>query len=283
MFEKYLATKKDFQAIEEGIETVWRPKMNFVFKNKSLIENVVPISFDSRFFYFWSSFKIPKLKPIVRSLDNYQVYKASHKLKISEDDQMGWCANAEKWRSSLPKSLQKNKKAILISGGLLIPFTKIHKKYLAQGYLDIYDSYESYLATIVHEFAHIYYNSIPLSPLNQQANLKYLKAALSLLRGKKIKKLPRIKIYRSFAFDVWTEIFAFCAEYHAASIFWPKFKKDLDDYWVANLQPLIQKPSFLTSRHPHSLAAIIGKIILAHYPKTWPRILTQPTVSSSVV
>lgn len=274
MFEKYLATKKDFQAIEEGIETVWRPEMDFIFRDKSLIENVVPISFDSRFFYIWSSFKTPKLKSIVSNFGNYQLYNTPHKLKIYEYDQMGWCANAEKWRSFLPKSLQKSKKAILISGGLLTPFTKIHKKYLAQGYPDIYHSRESYLATLVHEFAHIYYNSIPLSSLNRQANLKYLKAAINLFKDKRTKKLPRIKTYRSFVFDVWTETFAFGAECHAASIFWPRFKKDSDNYWMVNLQRLINNPSFLTSRQPHSLAAVIGKIILTQYPKTWPQILT---------
>jgi len=275
MFEDYLATKEDFRAIKEGIEAVWRPEMDFIFEEKSYIDNVVPVSFDSKFFYFWSSFKIPKLKPIASGLGNYQVYKSPHKLKISEHDQMGWCANAEKWRNFLPKSLQKSKKAILVSGGLLTPFTKIHKRYLARGYPDIYASYESYLATIVHEFAHIYYNSTPLSLLNQQANLKYLKTATNLFKDKRTKKLPRIKTYRSFAFDVWTEIFAFCAEYHATSIFWPKFKKDLDNYWTVSLQQLIQRPSFLTSRHPHNLAAVIGKIFLSSFPKDWPKKILQ--------
>lgn len=275
MFKDYQATKKDFEAIEEGIRTAWRKEMNFVFKKKSYIKNVAPISFDSQFFYIWSSSKIPKFKSTPSHFANYQVYQSPHKLKINEHDQMGWCANAEKWRSFLPKSLNKHPKAIYISGGLLTPFTKIHKRFLSRGHLDIYNTYEGYLGTLVHEFGHIYYNSQPISNLNKKANLKYLKTAADLFIGRKIKKFPRIKLYRSFAFEAWTEVFAFCTEYYAASLFWPKFKKNLDKYWKANLAIFIKKPSLLTSRTSHYLAAAIGKILMSGYPQNWPEKILQ--------
>lgn len=274
MFEDYKVAKEDLEAVEEGIKAVWRPEMDFVFRKKSYIKNVSPLSFDSKFFYIWSHFKIPRLKSTPYHFDNYQVFKTPHKVKITEYDQMGWCANAEKWRNHFPKPL-KESKAIFISGGLLTPFTKIHKKYLKQGHLDIYTTYESYLATILHEFGHIYYNSHPLSALNRKANSEYLKTAFSLYKGEKIKKFPKIKIYRSFAFEAWTEVFAFCTEYYAASLFWPKFRKDLDDYLKKNLAKLIQNPSLLTSREPHNLAGVIGKILILSYAKNWPEKILQ--------
>lgn len=275
MFENYKATKKDFDAIEKGIKTVWRKEMDFVFKKKSYIKDVAPVSFDSRFFYIWSSSKFPEFKSTPYRFDNYQVYKTPHKLKITEYDQMGWCANAEKWKSFLSKPLSEHKKAIYISGGFLTPFTKIHKKHISQGHLDIYSTYESYLATLVHEFGHIYYNSQPLSTSNKRANLEYLKTALNLFKEKKIEKFPRIKLYRSFAFEVWTEVFAFCTEYYAVSLFWPKFKKQLNDYWKTNLAKFVKNPSLLTSRTSHYLAATVGKILMSRYPQSWPEKILQ--------
>lgn len=275
MFKNYQATKKDFKAIEDGIKTVWQKELDFVFKEKSCIKNVALISFDSKFFYIFSPLKFSKLAPKLYHFDRYYVYKIPHKAKITEYDQMGWCANAFKWWNFLPRSLTKCKNIVYISGGLLTPFTRIHKKYLTQGYPDVYHTYESYLATIVHEFGHIYYNSQLLSIPNQKANLEYLKAALSLYKEKEVKKFPRIKIYRSFAFETWTEIFTFCAEYYAASLFWPKFKKDLDSYLKAKLTKLTQNLSLLTSRSPHDLAAVIGKILITNYPKNWPEKILQ--------
>lgn len=275
MLENYQATKKDFEAVEEGIKTVWRSELDFVFRKKAYIKNVAPVSFDSKFLYVWSPFKISRLKSTPCCFDNYQVYKFPHKLKITDYDHMGWCANAYKWESFLPKSFAQNKKAIYISGGFLGPFTEIHQNYRDQKYLDIYNTPESYLATLVHEFAHIYYNSCSLSVLNQKTNLEYLKTAINLFDGKKIKKSPVIKLYRSFAFEAWTELFAFCAEYTAASLFWPRYKKDLDNYWGASLAKFIQTPSLLSSREPHSLATAIGKILISQYPKTWPQKILQ--------
>jgi len=146
---------------------------------------------------------------------------------------------------------------------------------LLGGHLDIYTTYESYLATLVHEFGHIYYNSQPLSVPNKRANLEYLKTAVNLFQEKTVEKFPEIKTYRSFAFEAWTEVFAFCTEYYAASLFWPKFKKALDNYWKVNLTKLTQNPSLLTSRTPHYLAATIGKILMSKHPSDWPQKILQ--------
>lgn len=262
MFEDYQASKEDLEAIEEGIKTAWRPEMNFVFKDRNLLKNIVVISYDSKFLYLWTKFKLS--------------YKIPYKIKITDEMQMGWGANAYYFYEYLPKILQGK---ACISGSLLTPFTKIHQKYLknyvknkeGRYWAKAYSSYESYLATIMHEVGHIYYNSMPLSTLNQKANLKYLKTVLRLYKGKKTKKFPRIKPYRSFAFEAWTEIFAFCTEYYAAKLFWPEFKKDLDHYWETNITRLRQNPSFLTSRQTHSLSAVIGKILISSYPRDWPR------------
>ena len=270
MFENYRGTKEDFKAIEEGIRIVWDKKLDFIFRRRSDIKNVGLLSFDSNFFYLWVPFKFSRLTPEFCGFRNYWFYRVSHKLKIDDYDQMGWWANADKWINFLPKFLLNNKKIILISGGLLTPFIKIHGKYLKEGYTDIYVSKESYLATIVHEFAHIYYNSQPPEIFIQNTNLKYLKTAFSLYKKGRREKLPKIKIHSGFAFELWTELFAFCAEYSASSTFWPSFRRNLDFYAQTTLKKLIKTPSFLNSRDPHTTSLVLGKILITKYPTTWP-------------
>lgn len=275
MLENYQATKKDLEAIEEGIRTVWRKELDFIFKEKSYIKNVAPVSFDSKFFYIWSPLKISRLKSTPCRFGNYRVYKFPHKLSITEYDQRGWSARVYKWQDYFPKLFRENQKAIYISGGLFTPFTKIHQNYRDQKYLDIYNTPESYLATLVHEFAHVYYDSHPFSCSNKKANLEYLKTAINLFDGKKTEKLPIIKPLSGFALETWTELFAFCAEYTAASLLWPRYKKDLDNYWRASLGEFIQAPALLSSRGPHYLAATIGKILISRFPKDWPNKVFQ--------
>lgn len=292
MFENYIATKKDFRAIEGGIETVWRPEMAFVFKNKSLLKNVVIISYDSKFLYLWTKIKLPKLKTFACSLINYQAYKIPHKVKLKDEWQLGWRAHLsiKQFEKLLPKKLQKSEfKIPKISGGLSKPFTELQKKKDIK--LNPYITYESYLATLVHEFAHIYWNQHKLWWYsNKKENIKYLRIAKQLYERKK--EISKIPIYFPAATGI-TELFATCVEYWASKLFWPNHKKNFDLFTKERLKQLIKteekkdlerEDSVLEpSRNPHDFAFIFGKIILTQYPKNWPQILTQPAVFSSVV
>lgn len=295
MFENYKATKKDFEAIEEGIKTVWHPKLNFVFKNKQFIKKVIVVSYDSKNVYLWSQTKFPKVTPIKYSLKQYFAYKIPHQLKISDDYQYWWRAGLKLpklTRLLLSKLKTDEKSTPFISGGLLIPFTALQKK-MKDRKDNPYITCESYLATIVHEFGHAYWHQHKLWYYsNKKENLLLLKTAkrlyceardLSYSKSEKLAKIP----LRSPAIDGTTELFACCTEYQASMIFWPTHKRNFD-LFAANIieyllklektKNLEQEDSVLEPRkYPHDFAFVFGKIIITLYPKTWPQFLIAPS------
>ncbi len=290
MFENYKATREDFEAIEEGIKAVWHPKLNFVFKNKKFIEKVIVVSYDSKNIYLWSQTKFPKLTAIKCSLKQYFTYKIPHQLKISDDYQYWWRAGLQPrklTRLLLPKLKTDEISTHFPSGGLLIPFIELQKK--RKNYkTNPYTTRESYLATIVHEFGHVYWHQHKLWYYsNKKENLLLLKTAKRLYSNSsnsgKLSKMPP----RFPAIDGTTELFACCSDYQASMIFWPTHKRNLDIF-AANrighllkfekLKNLDQEDSVLEpSRYPHDFAFVFGKIIMTLYPKTWPQVLITPT------
>ena len=107
MFQNYLAGKEDFEAIEEGIATVWRPELNFIFKDKNLLKNTVVISFDSQNLYLWTKVSLSGLKILPSNLRDYHFYQVKHKIRFSDEDQLGWMVGlkVEKMADHLPKNI----------------------------------------------------------------------------------------------------------------------------------------------------------------------------------
>jgi len=277
MFENYLATKEDLKAIEEGISTVWLKELDFMFKNRKLINNIIVISYDSKFFYVWTKILLPKFNKLSTQLKEYNFYKINHYIKIEDDQQLGWCAGLKikKITQYLPKQLTiDNFQYPKVSGSLLGPFIKSHI-----GQKDAYSTRQSYLATIVHEFGHIYYGQHKLDWYSdKKENLKYLKTALNLYESKTIDlKYFKVRIpsYMSFS-----ELYAFCVEYTTACLFWLRYKNKLD---MENKKILkqqiknenrnnlnIQNSVFESTKGQHIFALTIGKIILSRFPDSWP-------------
>ena len=274
MFSNYLATQKDLRTVEDGLRFVLHSKMRFIFKDKSKIVNIAVISYDSKFIYVW------KIKPINLA------YKLPHKIKIKDEWQSGWWAGIEmaQIENLLPAQI-KNKSRFeipIISGGLLTPFIRLQKAKKIQ-----YNSYvtqESYLATIIHEFGHVYWDSFKMWwPSENSINLRNLKIAGKLYSNLR----PNIEKYSlTFpVFPVFGEVFAFCAEYYASELFWKNHKRNLDSFIKNHLNTLIilEKKKNLEkedsviepSRYPHDFAFVFGKIILEKYPTSWPQILTD--------
>lgn len=290
MFETYKATENDFQAIEEGVKTVWRPEMNFVFKKKSLIEKVVVVSYDSEFLYLWTKLKFPRLETIPCRIQKYQAYKIPHKIKLKNVWQLGWRASLPigVFEKLLPSKLQKSNFEIpKISGGLLTPFIKLQKKAKSIKKPNPYITYESYLATVVHEFGHVYYNQHKLWWYSdKKQNITYLEIAKKLFENKRV-NLHQLKIEVPSPL-LWSEVFAFCADYHATSLLWPKHKEDIDQMNLIIVKQAILKEKkkdlekensfFDEAKSLHLAAAIFGKIIIARYPHEWPQKLLQPFI-----
>lgn len=274
MFNNYLATSEDLKAVEEALKFVLHPKMRFVFANLSKIKKTSIISYDSQFIYIW------------RLGSEELEYKIPHKIKIKDEWQSGWRAGfkVNQIESLLPNPI-KNKSRFerpIISGGFLTPFIGLQRVKKLQ--YNPYVTRESYLATIIHEFGHVYWNSFKLWWFSKKdENIKYLRIAQKLYGNNGLKD-------RKIRFDfplpgALGETFAFCAEYVASEIFWPSHKNNLDKFGKQRIDQLIvtEKTANLDkensviepTKNPHDFSSVFGKIILGKYPITWPEILTQ--------
>lgn len=220
MFGNYHATKKDISAINEAIKYLWDTRLDFVFKDRSKISKTLIISHDSKFIYIW--------EPVFgNKLVNYKLRKIPHKSKIKNEWQDGW------WAGLVDKSLKKflPLSQPVINGGLLTPFIELQKNKKLE--LNPYITKESYLATIIHEFGHVYFGGY----------------------GKR------------------GELSAFCIEYYASRLFWPKHIKKLDKFIEKIAENKLTK---MQQADQHTFALLNAGDLIAHYPKSWPKkLLTQ--------
>ena len=184
MFNNYLATPDDLQTISEALKFVMHPKMRFVFANLSRARKTLIVSYDSQFIYIW---RLDSKEP---------TYKIPHRIKIKDEWQSGWQAGIgiAQIENLLPAQI-KNKSRFeipIISGGLFAPFIALQKAKKIQD--NPYITRESYLATIIHEFGHVYWNSFKLWWFSKKdENIKYLKIAQKLY-GKKGLKDRKIRL-----------------------------------------------------------------------------------------
>ena len=215
MFRNCVATKRDLDTVKKALRFVLHPKMRFVFSDLSKITKTLVVSYDSKYIYEWS-------------LDPIKLTKIPHNLTIPDGWQRGWWASvvSEKIKKYLPT---KNKSSI-INGGLLTPFTTLQK---AKNVLNNpYTNRESYLATIIHEFGHIYFGHY----------------------GKK------------------GELSAFCTEYYASQLFWPKHTKQLDIF----IEKIDKNTSVkIKESDQHTFAFLNAKKLISNYPKSWPQKLLE--------
>lgn len=263
IFSQYSALIKDLKAIEEGINLVWNQQLDYIFIDKNLIQDTNILSFDSKFLYLWTKPPNPFLQ------------KIPHQIIFSQTDQYGWKAGLidRKIYKYLPPKIKNN---FIICGSLLAPFISSHKNIK----FDAYSTKESFLATIVHEFAHVYYRHYLYKNFySKNNNLKNLNTVLKLFNQEKI-DLTNFSI----AFpphDFVGEIFAFCADYSAAKLFFPQYQKNLDLMCRNYIQENIKKekirqensfiPVFELDNFGHLSSMTLGRLLFDKYPKTWPQ------------
>ncbi len=287
----YTLSDEDLKAIEKGISCVWDPKLDFIFQDKEKLKNIIIISFDTKELFVWkhkeSKVALLNQKRVDSSLVDYELFTIQHNIAIEEKYQLGWGAGfLLQEKISQEKILNFPKENIvnfqIISGAFLTQFINSQKAKLKTRPLNPYTTYESYLATIVHEFGHAYYNNFHTWWYsNKTENLDYLYQALDLYQDKKIKDATKIN-FPSYdqRLTLSSELFAFCTDYTAASIFWESHKKDIDKENINEIKSLIktetakdlfQENSVLDpDPTAHRAAQTIGKILLTKFPKTWP-------------
>lgn len=178
MYKQYEFSKKDISIITNALDVLWNPKLDYIFKHKERIKDASIISYDSKNIFLWT--------PIKEKI--YKLIKIPHNLKSIDDNlYRGWKSgiHIQEFQRILKDKI--NKRVFGPCGGPLSPFINIHKK-ISKTTNDPYFTKESYMATIIHEFGHIY----------------------------------------SGRLDKYGELFAFCTEYSASELFWPNHKKNLD-------------------------------------------------------
>jgi len=274
VFKNYLATKTDLETIEEGLKTVWRPELDFVFRKKELIASTVVVSYDSKYLYLWV--------PLHGKPGQYRLQKIPHNITVSSEYHRGWFAGLwKKIEDLLPVSIKKASRFAIprIGGGLLTPFITLQKSYKVKA--NPYITRESYLATIIHEFGHIYWEQHKLWWYsNKKENLQYLKTASRLYGGRE----KTFKAHLSLPSPTGVgELFASCTEYFASGLFWPIHQINFDIFVQSRLEKLTtveekkdldQEDSVLEpGKNPHDFAVTYGKMLTSSYPQTWPQIL----------
>lgn len=288
----YSASGKDLKTIEEGISYIWHPKLDFIFKDKEKIKDVLVISYDDSNFYVWKH-KISKIKVLnstIRpcSLSDYESFIVPHNIKIKKNNLLGWrlgfTFNEKIPLENLVKVSNEDKCYFnVVSGSLLTQFIKAQKqKQKNMAILNPYLTYESYLATIVHEFGHAYFeNNLTSWFSDKKENIRYLNDALKLYENGNFSKIKMLNFpnydRRS---SLLSETFAFCTDYSAASIFWENHKKDIDTANKKNIKNLLEDENKKDVRveysvldpnpYSHNAALVIGKILLTKFPQIWP-------------
>lgn len=269
MIDHYIASWEDLEAIEEALEKVWNPTLNFVFEKRKLISSTVVVSYDSKYLYLWV--------PLGNKRGQYSLQKISHNLSLPPKYHYAWYTGLwEKVEELLPSSIKKTSRFSIprIGGGLLTPFITLQKSHRIK--INPYTTKESYLATIVHEFGHVYWNQHKLWWFSdKKENLRYIRQAI---------KTNRQHVYLPLPFGIG-ELYAFCAEYSVSTIFWPAHRNSLDKFIkkrlkiltnVENVKNLNQEDSVIEpNKNPHDFALVFVKIILALYPQQWPEKLTS--------
>lgn len=284
---KYTATKNDLEAVEEAINMAWHPKLSFIFKNKKIIKKTVVISYDSRFIYLWTTKKTPNLREINCNLKKYYTYKIPHQLPILAELQYAWHVGVAPEIEALLPDVIKNSTRFLIpqiSGGLLAAFTALQKSFRKEN--NPYTTRESYLATIVHEFGHVYWNQHKLWWYSdKKQNLEWLKTAKHLYtKSTETKKFSKRTPTRFQKAEGLGELFATCTEYQASMLFWPNHKRNFDIFAATRIEQLLKSEEVKNlekedsvlepQKFPHHFALVFSRIILNHHPNTWPRLLT---------
>jgi len=144
----YKASEKDFKAIEVGIQLACRYKRQIFPFGLNKIDIVI---YDSKDLYVWSKSK-RKLQKIRESIFGYNIYKIPHNKKLKKKYFYFGGATPQE----LLSIIKTNEIYNFFSCAPFTVFIKLQK--LRKWKQNPYTTRESYSLTMVHEFAHAYYN-----------------------------------------------------------------------------------------------------------------------------
>lgn len=258
----YKATRKDLNLISKSLEFIKNGSLDYLFGGKDVFSDVAIISYDTENIYLFNILE-----------NSYKTIP--HKVRYDwERQHTGWSTGLRvtEFLEFLPSEIHSY---WYISGGLFTPLSDIQAQRKS-----IYTSEEGYIATIIHEFGHIFFNkSNPHYYTNKKETLDYMETAVSLYSGESLPKDYTVTIP---SYSGLSEVFAFCTEYSFASKYAMSHKDNIDRVFKKKIQrtiPYEKELNFLyqdtSLRSSHFYSWVIGKILLEKYPNAWHKKLTE--------
>ncbi|MBI5201929.1 MAG: hypothetical protein HY925_10115 [Elusimicrobia bacterium] len=149
----YHATKKDFSAVQEGIRT-YRKVQDELWPGAGDVEVAL---YDARDVFLYShraDYPLPKSG----AWRGFTIYRVPHGEKLTKDDLRGCGGSKPFVDRALSKATSRDAYFTCVPLGAFVAFQKRRKEGT------VYDTRESYLATFVHERAHVYQRNSPNAP-----------------------------------------------------------------------------------------------------------------------
>lgn len=262
-----MSKKYDLQLIVRSIQYLLLEELSTVFAKKEILEDLLVVSFDDKYLHIFEN-----------KNNRINITEIPHEESITDESKKGWSAYLRQRKhlyEYIPTQLQGKK---IISGGLYSDFSRIQKE---KG--SIYSSEESYICTIIHEFAHVYFNSVnPFYYADKDYNLSLLALSKKLFSGNEIENEYQIELN---SLSELSEIFSFCVEYSFAKKYAPRYFKKMNNYFTNDLDFLLkkEKEKDLTREDSvlsdsHTLSFVLGRLILEKYPRDWSKRLLKRTL-----
>lgn len=275
----YTSSKQDFHAVQQGIELALSTDLQDIFYAPGL-SNTDIVLFDSTHLYIFSkgNYSLPFYRKF--HSPTHRVFHVKQPIEISSKN-LGVCFSL--WfnkpiRNLLWEASNKKRYQPLFCAPqttFCILSKQDRKEY------SLYSYPEGYTFTIVHEFAHIYYDlHARSSDYNLRWSTKALLSALQLRKGRPSGKLPSPLVPAN---KYLGDLFALLVEYEAAGRVSSVHRARLDLDIEATLSELAKEektyvrasqptarltyPSALS--YPHNFAKVFLSIVLDLHPHDW--------------
>lgn len=258
---------KNTDLIIQSLSYIYDDKVDFVFKNLDIFKDVTTISIskDKLYIFKYQNGKIEK-------------EEINHKEKILDDTLKGWGVYLGQKEDLEKYLIGKYTKDKITSGGVFSEFQRIQRLRKHS----IYTTESSYICTIVHEFGHIYFNTLCPWYFNDKEYTLSVLNKLSDIYAKDSKasdfdiKMPRD--YKGYQ----TELFAFCTEYSFARKYYKDFAKDIDNEIYRRVKIDLEEEKNKdfskedsTFNDVHMFSMYMGKILVERYGDEWSEVLLK--------
>jgi hypothetical protein len=275
----YTTSKPDFRFLQRGIKLAFSAEIKSFFFKPGLADTDI-VLFDSTYLYIFSTgnYNLPVYREFVSP--THRVFYIKHHLAISRKN-LGRCFSL--WFNKSIRNLLWNasekKRWQPIFCAPMSTFCILNKKDRKE--YSLYSYTEGYTFTVVHEFAHVYYDlHARSSDYNLRGSMELLSSALQLRKGHLSGKLLSSLLPKNRYLG---DLFALLLEYEAASRLSSihRMRMDLDinatlselateeKTYIKASQPTARFAYSSALSYPHNFAKVLLPIALKLHPHDW--------------